>query len=138
MPKATITRAVSFPAGHRYYRSDWSEARNEAVFGKCARSPGHGHNYSVEVTVEGEIHPDTGMVADVGALDAAICRAVLDPLDHAFLNSLPEFADGLIPTTENLARVVWERLQHLVPDTCRLSRIRVAEDRTLWAEYCGG
>jgi len=138
MSTATLTRAVEFPAGHRYYRPDWDDARNTAAFGECARPSGHGHNYRVEVTVGGEIDRDTGMVVNLAELDAALATAVVAPMDHAFLNDLPEFAAGLVPTTENLARVVWDRLaNHLLP-SCTLLAVRVREDRNLWAEYSGG
>ena len=137
MPTTTLTRAVEFPAGHRYYRPEWDAARNDAVFGKCARSPGHGHNYRVEVTVSGEVDPKSGMILDLAVLDRTLRQTVVDPMDHAFLNDLPEFAEGLIPTTENLARVVWDRLAPSIPDGCRLAGVRVFEDRDLWAEYRG-
>ena len=137
MADATLTRAVEFPAGHRYYRPDWDAARNDAVFGKCARSPGHGHSYRVEVTVSGKIDPETGMVADLVALDRALAEAILEPMDHAFLNDLPEFAAGLVPTTENNARVAWDRLSDKLPGGCSLLSVRVFEDRNLWAEYRG-
>lgn len=137
MTSANLTRAVEFPAGHRYYRPEWDAARNRAAFGPCAREGGHGHNYRVEVTVRGEVHPETGMVVDLGVLDDLLRRHVLEPMDHAFLNDLPEFDGGAIPTTENLARVVWDRLAGTMPVGCALVRVRVLEDRTLWADYTG-
>jgi 6-pyruvoyltetrahydropterin/6-carboxytetrahydropterin synthase len=135
MSRASLTRAVEFPAGHRYYRPEWDAARNEATFGRCARAPGHGHNYRVEVTVQGEIHPHTGMVMDLAVLDRLLQEVVVEPMDHAFLNDLPEFRAGVIPTTENLARVVWNRLTSSLPDSCALVLVRVHEDRHLWADY---
>lgn len=138
MSRASLTRAVEFPAGHRYWRPDWSEEENRARFGRCATAPGHGHTYRCEVTVEGEVDPDTGMVLDLGRLDALLAEQVVAPFDHAFLNDLPDFRDELrIPTTENIARAVWRRLAGALPDGCRLTRVRVAEDRDLWAEYGG-
>lgn len=138
MARATLTRAVEFPAGHRYHRDEWSPEENRARFGKCARPPGHGHTYRCEVTVEGRVDPATGMVVDLGLLDRLLEREVLEPLDHAFLNDVPDFAGDLeIPTTENIARVVWRRLAGELPADCRLVRVRVAEDRDLWAEYAG-
>lgn len=137
MTNASLTRAVEFPAGHRYHRPDWDTARNEAAFGACSRAPGHGHNYRVEVTVRGEIDAETGMVVDLTTLDRLLRDLVLEPMDHAFLNDLPEFADGRVPTTENLARVVWERITPALPASCRLTRVRVLEDRSLWADYLG-
>ncbi len=137
MSSASLTRAVEFPAGHRYYRPDWDAARNEAAFGLCSRASGHGHNYRVEVTVRGEIDPETGMVVDLAVLDRLLRELVREPMDHALLNDLPEFAAGMIPTTENLARVVWKRISPALPSTCGLARVRVLEDRNLWADYCG-
>jgi 6-pyruvoyltetrahydropterin/6-carboxytetrahydropterin synthase len=138
MPNASLTRAVEFPAGHRYHRPEWDAARNEVAFGPCSRAPGHGHNYRVEVTVQGEIDPVTGMIVDLAVLDGLLDELVRKPMDHAFLNALPEFADGRIPTTENLARVVWERISPALPTSCALKRVRVLEDRNLWADFRGG
>jgi 6-pyruvoyltetrahydropterin/6-carboxytetrahydropterin synthase len=137
MPRAILTRAVEFPAGHRYHRPDWDASRNDAAFGKCARPAGHGHNYRVEVSVQGDIDPDTGMVVNLPVLDRILADTVVGPMDHAFLNELPEFAGGLIPTTENLARVVWSRVSDRLPHDCTILRVRVQEDRDLWAEYAG-
>ena len=137
MSTANLTRAVEFPAGHRYHRPEWDARRNEAVYGPCSREPGHGHNYRVEVTVRGEIDPETGMVVDLAVLDRLLRELVREPMDHAFLNDLPEFAAGVMPTTENLARVVWGRLSPALPVSCALTRVRVLEDRTLWADYDG-
>jgi len=137
MTSANLTRAVEFPAGHRYYRPEWSAERNRAVFGPCAREGGHGHNYRVEVTVRGEIDAETGMTVDLAALDGLLHEHVVASMDHTFLNELPEFAGGAIPTTENLARFIWERLSPALPDSCCLVRVRVREDRDLWADYEG-
>lgn len=137
MSTATLTRAVEFPAGHRYYRPEWDAARNEAAFGKCAGAPGHGHNYRVEVTVAGDIDPETGMIVDLALLDRILAEALLRDMDHGFLNDLPEFSAGEVPTTENLARVSWSRLTARLPDGCELVGIRVIEDRNLWSEYRG-
>lgn len=138
MSRASLTRAVEFPAGHRYHRPEWTEEENRRVFGKCASAPGHGHDYRCEVTVEGPVDPETGMVVDLGRLDRILEERVLDPMDHAFLNDLPEFAEGSIPTTENLARAVWERVSPALPEDCRLQRVRVREGRDLWSDYEGG
>lgn len=139
MSRASLTRAVEFSAGHHYHRPEWSDEENREAFGELAEPPGHGHNYRVEVRVEGEIHPETGMVVDLADLDAVLRRRVEDPFHHAFLNDLPDFAgETAIPTTENIARVVWRRVAPELPDGCRLTRVRVREERDLWAEYEGG
>jgi len=111
--------------------------RNESTFGPCFRSPAHGHNYRVEVTVRGRIDPDTGMVVDLAELDRLLLERIVEPMDHSFLNDLPEFRDGWIPTTENIARVVWERLAAVLPVSSELVLVRVLEDRNLWADYAG-
>lgn len=139
MSRASLTRAVGFSAAHRYHRPDWTEEENRRVFGKCANAPGHGHNYRCEVTVEGTVDPGTGMVVDLGELDRVLEEQVSGPMDHAFLNELPEFREqGRIPTTEELARVIWERVGPRLPEGCELARVRVREDRDLWSDYEGG
>lgn len=138
MSRASLTRVVEFSAGHLYRRPEWSEEENRARFGKCARPPGHGHDYRVEITVEGEIDPETGMVVELGGLDRLLEEEVVEPMDHAFLNDLPDFTGQReIPTTENIARVVWDRVAPRLPDGCRLDRVRVREGRDLWADYAG-
>ena len=138
MPRAALTRAVQFAAGHRYHRPEWSEEENRRAFGECANQPGHGHNYRCEVTVEGRVDPRTGMVIDLGELDRLLEDEVSGPMDHAFLNDLPEFdAEGRVPTTENLARVIWSRIAPRLPADCSLVRVRVHEDRDLWSDYTG-
>lgn len=138
MTHACLTRVVHFSAGHRYLRPEWSEAENRARFGDLASRTGHGHNYRVEVTVEGEVDPETGMIVDLGRLDGILADQVVGPMDHRFLNDLPEFAgETAVPTTENIARVVWERLEPKLPDAVRLRRVRVREDRALWADFHG-
>lgn len=139
MPRAFLTRAVEFSAGHRYRRPEWDKETNLERFGKAAREGGHGHNYRVEVRVCGDVDPRTGMVVDLGRLDAILEERVVEPFDHAFLNDLPAFAgDTVVPTTENIARVVWNRVEGRLPRGCSLSRVRVREDRNLWSEYEGG
>lgn len=139
MPRASLTRAVHFSAGHLYRRPEWDEEENRERFGECAREPGHGHNYRVEVRVTGEVDARTGMVVDLAELDGILRERVVDPFDHAFLNDLPDFeGDTLVPTTENIARAVWRRVAPRLPEGCSLDRVRVREDRDLWAEYGGG
>lgn len=138
MARATLTRAVEFSAGHIYRRPEWSDEENEARFGRCARRPGHGHNYRCEITVAGEVDPVTGMVMDLADLDEILTERIREPLDHAFLNDEPDFTgDRRIPTTENIARVIWLRLAPDLPDDTVLVKVRVREDRDLWAEYEG-
>lgn len=139
MPTATLTRRVSFAAAHRYRRPEWDDARNEAVFGLCARPSYHGHTYVCDVTVRGEIDPLTGFIVDLGALDGALRREVRERFDHRNINTdVPEFGDGrLIPSGENLARFIFERVQGALGRAATVVRVVVAEDETLSAAYEG-
>ena len=137
MPIATLTRRVTFAAAHRYRRPEWDDARNEAVFGACARPTYHGHSYVCDVTVTGEIDPVTGFIVDLGLLDEVLQREVRARLDHANINlDVPEFADGgLMPTGEELARFICQRVQAALGARARVTRVSVAEDATLSATY---
>ena len=137
MPTTTLTRRVSFAAAHRYRRPELDDARNAATFGLCARPIFHGHSYVCDVTVTGTVDLVTGFVADLGVLDAVLHREVRERLDHANINlDLPEFADGkLMPTGENLARFIAERVQAGLGGAARVTRVTVAEDSTLSATY---
>ena len=132
-----LTRRVSFAAAHRYRNPAWNDAQNEATFGLCARPNFHGHSYVCDVTVTGDVDPTTGFVADLAMLDGALQREVRDRFDHRNINlDVPEFADGgLIPTGENLARYICDRVQGAVGETVRVVRVVVAEDATLSATY---
>jgi 6-pyruvoyltetrahydropterin/6-carboxytetrahydropterin synthase len=132
-----LTRRVTFAAAHRYRVAEWSDEKNAATFGLCARPNYHGHTYTCDVTVTGDVDPITGFVADLGMLDRALQREVRDRLDHANINlDLPEFADGkLMPTGENLARFIAERVQGALGGAARVTRVIVAEDSTLSATY---
>jgi 6-pyruvoyltetrahydropterin/6-carboxytetrahydropterin synthase len=139
MPLASLTRRVTFAAAHRYRRPDWSDEKNLEVFGSCSRPSYHGHNYACEVTVSGEIDPETGFVVDLGSLDAILREEVSDRFDHRNINSdVPEFADGkLIPSGENLARFIFERVQARLGARASVTTVTVAEDATLSATYTG-
>jgi 6-pyruvoyltetrahydropterin/6-carboxytetrahydropterin synthase len=134
---AFLTRRVAFAAAHRYRRADWSDERNEQVFGLCARESYHGHSYVCDVTVNGSLDPDTGMVIDLGLLDRVLATEVRDRFDHRNINvDVPEFADGrLIPTGEELARFIFRRVQSGLGSAARVVRVTVAEDATLSASY---
>ncbi|HSA56985.1 MAG TPA: 6-carboxytetrahydropterin synthase [Gemmatimonadaceae bacterium] len=137
---AELTRRVHFAAAHRYRRPDWDDARNERVFGLCAGKNFHGHNYRCAVTVAGPIDPVTGMVVSLDVLDAVLQREVMDRFDHRNINlEVPEFADGrLVPTGENLARFILERVQGALGDAVRVTTVTVAEDESLSATVRAG
>jgi len=130
---ARSTRRFSFAAGHRYWVGDWSAAENERKFGRLTVP--HGHNYTLDVTVQGPIDERTGMVIDLSELKRIVTETVVDRFDHADLNVDVLFRDR-VPTTENIALVVWELLApKLGPD--RLATVRVWEDATLFVDYDG-
>ncbi|HEU5411160.1 MAG TPA: 6-carboxytetrahydropterin synthase [Candidatus Acidoferrales bacterium] len=123
--KISLTRRYSFAASHRLCRPDWSDTDNYRIFGKCANPYGHGHNYLLEVTVTGALDPSTGMIINLADLDAAVKAKVLDEFDHVYLNAqVPEFRD-IVPTTENLCRVIFQRLSGVTK--ARLELIRIQE-----------
>ncbi len=134
-----LTRRATFSASHYYWNPAWTEEKNQQVFGRCANRNGHGHNYTLEVTVAGEADPVTGFVVDLKWLKAAMEREVLDAWDHRNLNlDVPEFA-AAIPTTENLAIAAWNRMESAVTAAggAQLSRIRVYETPEIFAEFRG-
>jgi 6-pyruvoyltetrahydropterin/6-carboxytetrahydropterin synthase len=137
MPTAYLTRRVTFAAAHRYSRPEWSDEKNEIVFGVCARPSYHGHTYVCDVTVKGEIDPLSGFVVDLGLLDRVLDTEVRQRFDHRNINlDVPEFADGaLVPTGENLARFISERVQASLGTDTRVTEVKVAEDRTLSTTY---
>lgn len=131
-----LTRKAEFSSAHFYYNPAWSEAENERVFGKCANRQGHGHNYTLEVTVAGEVDPVTGFVVDLKQLKDILEREVVSVYDHRHLNlEVPEFATA-IPTTENIAIAIWRRLEGKIPHA-RLHRVRVYEMPDLFADFYG-
>jgi 6-pyruvoyltetrahydropterin/6-carboxytetrahydropterin synthase len=137
MPAASLTRRVRFAAAHRYRRPEWSDERNAEVFGACAHPSYHGHSYVCDVTVGGEIDPETGFIIDLGVLDRILAREISARFDHRNINlDVAEFADGkLVPTGENLARFIHERVQAAIGARATVVRVRVAEDDTLSASY---
>lgn len=139
MPFADLTRKVRFAAAHRYFRPEWSEEENQRVFGLCANPHGHGHNYLLELTVRAPIDSHTGFSANLAHIDNALQTHVVRVFDHQHINhAIPEFAEGrLIPTSENIARYVWELMQNALGSEMQLIRIRVHEDDTFYVDYAG-
>lgn len=134
-----LTRRGTFSASHFYWNEDWSEAENLQVFGRCANRNGHGHNYTLEVTVAGEPDRITGFVVDLKWLKDVMEREVFSAYDHRHLNlEVPEFAKT-IPTTENIAIAVWKRLESAIASAggARLRRVRIYETADIFAEYRG-
>ena len=134
MPVAQLIRRVRFAAAHRYRRPDWSEEKNVEVFGLCARPNYHGHTYTCSVTVEGPVDPVTGMVVDLAVLDRVLEAEVVSRFDHRNINlDVPEFAEGrLVPTGENLATFILERVQSAL-GAVRVRAVQIDEDDFLSA-----
>jgi len=131
-----LTRRAEFSASHFYYDEKLSEAENVRLFGKCANRNGHGHNYTLEVTVAGAVDPVSGFVVDLKRLKEVIEREVISVYDHRHLNlELPEFKAAM-PTTENIAIAIWRRLENKI-ENAKLTRVRVYEMPDLYAEYRG-
>jgi 6-pyruvoyltetrahydropterin/6-carboxytetrahydropterin synthase len=136
MPRARVTRRVHFSAGHRLHNPDFSDSENRETYGLCNNPSGHGHNYELEVTVEGEVDPATGYVMDLKRLKSLLGEAVLSDLDHANLNVDVDWLRGVIPTTENLAVAIWRRLEGGLPGV-RLVSVRLWETERNSVEYRG-
>lgn len=131
-----LTRVFHFCASHRLHEPGLSDEENRKIFGRCNNPGGHGHNYLLEVTVRGDVDRKSGLVADVGRIDSLVGERVLDSLDHTNLNTdVPDFHD-LNPTAENMARVIWDRLD-CNPGGAKLHRIRLRETERNWVEYFG-
>lgn len=131
-----LTRKAEFAAAHFYWNPAWDEEENRRVFGKCANRQGHGHNYTLEVTVKGETDPVTGFVVDLKELKDIMEREVVSAYDHRHLNhEVPEF-QATQPTTENLAVAIWRRLDGKIPHAM-LQRVRVYEAPDLFADFYG-
>ena len=133
-----ITRKVEFSASHVCRNPRLSDEENERVFGLAANPHGHGHNYVVEVSLRGEPDPVTGMVLDLKELKEILTREVVEPYDHRFLNyEVPPF-DRIVPTTENIARDIWQRLEpRLNSEDRQLHAVRVWETPDLYVDYFG-
>jgi 6-pyruvoyltetrahydropterin/6-carboxytetrahydropterin synthase len=131
-----LTRKCEFSASHYYHNPEWSEQQNLRVFGKCANLNGHGHNYTLEVTVKGEVDPVTGFVVDLKELKDILNREVVDAMDHRHLNKeVPEFASK-VPTTENIAIAIWQRLNDKL-HVAKLHRVRLYEMPDLFVDFYG-
>ena len=135
MADVLISRRFDFSSSHRYYREEWSDEENERVFGLCALPNGHGHNYTLEVAVAGEPDPDTGMVINLAELRSAV-DGVLVAFDHKHLNLDTPYFTHRIPTTENLATVLWDLIAERLQGA-RLHRLRLYETDDLFVEFFG-
>ena len=137
MPRVRVTRRLHFSAAHRLFREEWSDERNRDVFGDCSNPHWHGHNYELDVTVEGPVDPETGFVVDLKTLRDLVGERVVDDVDHRNLNLEVPWLEGVIPSTENLAVAVWDRLTDRLPEGVRLERVVLWETPRNYVEYTG-
>lgn len=133
--QASITRSYRFAAAHRLHTPGLSDDVNQKIYGKCNNLNGHGHNYTVLVTLRGELNPKTGQVTDVEGLDRLVHDTIVARFDHQHLNYDPAFQD-VVTTGENLARFIWDLLVDRVPSG-HLEKIGVIETRDNYFEYVG-
>jgi len=133
--KAYLTRRYMFSASHRLHSDAMSDAENAATYGKCNNPHGHGHNYTLEVTVSGQVDPRTGMVCNLVDLDSFVAREILEHFDHQNLNTLAEFSNR-VPTTENLCIAIYDILQRGFHQA-HLERVRFEETMMNSFEYRG-
>jgi 6-pyruvoyltetrahydropterin/6-carboxytetrahydropterin synthase len=136
MARVRVTRRVHFSAAHRLSNPKLSDVENEKLYGLCSNVNWHGHNYELDVTVEGEIDRETGYVLDLKRLREITEAMVIDDLDHRNLNLDVSWLDGLIPSTENLVVAIWNRLSPEIPEG-RLVRLVLWETPRNSVEYTG-
>jgi 6-pyruvoyltetrahydropterin/6-carboxytetrahydropterin synthase len=133
--KISLTRRYRFAASHRLHSPALSEGENERIYGKCNSPYGHGHNYKVEVTINGPVDRDTGMIANLGELDPFVQREVIEAFDFKYLNEdVPEF-QAVVPTTENVCREIYRRLAGF--PAAHIERVKIEETSKNSFEYSG-
>ena len=131
-----LTRIEHFNAAHRLYNEKWDEQKNEDVFGKCANPNWHGHNYELHVTIKGKPDPETGFIMNAKELSQIIKEHIVEKLDHRNLNIDVDFMQGLVPSTEVLAKCIWEQLApHII--SCKLHSVKLFETHAIYVEYFG-
>jgi 6-pyruvoyltetrahydropterin/6-carboxytetrahydropterin synthase len=133
--KAHLTRRYMFSASHRLHSDEMSEQENRNVYGKCNNPYGHGHNYTIEVTVSGRVDDQTGMVCNLVDLDGLVHSHILERYDHQNLNLLSEFARQ-VPTTENLCIAIYEIMNRGF-NAAHLEKVRIEETMMNSFEYSG-
>ena len=131
-----VTRRAQFSASHRLHNPNLTDEENRRIYAKCNNPSGHGHNYDVEVTVAGEPDPDTGMVIDLKILKRLLDEHVIEPLDHKHLNHDVDFMQDVIPTAENIAVKIWERLAPHI-EHGSLYSVKLYESQNNFVDYRG-
>lgn len=132
-----LTRHEHFNAAHKLYNPNWSEEKNNAVFGKCANANWHGHNYELMVTIKGEVDPETGFLMDAKKLSDILQKEVYEKLDHKNLNLDVDFMQGVLASTENLAMAIWQQITPHLPTNVKLHCVKLYETPRIGVEYYG-
>jgi 6-pyruvoyltetrahydropterin/6-carboxytetrahydropterin synthase len=134
-----ITRREHFNAAHKLWRPDWTEEKNEEVFGKCSNKNWHGHNFEIFVTVKGKPNPDTGFVINLKDLSKIVKELVIEPLDHKNLNLDVPFLAGKLASTENIIIEIWKLIEEPIKEAGGiLCRLKLVETENNYVEYYGG
>ena len=136
MPIVTVTRLIRFNAAHRVHNPALSDAENTRLFGKCNNPNGHGHNYTLEVSVSGEPDPVTGYVMDLAEIQRVVEQAYVNQVDHRNFNLDVPFMRGTIPTTENIIVACWQQVEPALRPA-RLTKLRLWETENNYVEYEG-
>lgn len=136
-PVVFVTRKAQFNAAHKLYNPNWSEEKNNEVFGKCANKNWHGHNFDLYVTIKGRPHQDTGFVMDLKKLKTLIEENVIEKLDHKNLNLDVEMLKGEFPSIENIVIAIWNVLTPLLPENAKLHQLRLWETERNYVDYYG-
>ena len=137
MSRVSLSRQVHFSSGHRYFNPEFSEEKNMAVFGKCYSPHGHGHNYTLQAEFSGPLDSKTGMIVNLVEIDAGL-KKITSIFDHKFINQdVPEFRNK-VPTTENLALLIFDKSKSMFADKgIELVSIRLYESEDLWVDVRG-
>lgn len=135
LPMVYLTRVYEFCASHRLHEPTLTDAENVALYGKCNNPNGHGHNYRVEVTVRGELDERTGMIVDLAYLDAVAAKEIVERFDYTHLNTDVAPLRGLVPTSENVVKVLYELLEPHFGQGAALHRVRLYETPKSWFDY---
>lgn len=134
MTRTFVTKSFTFSAAHKYGHADWSDSKNKEVFGPDAKL--HGHNYTVEITVTGEINPETGFIVDLGHLKKVVNEKIIDRIDHAHFEKKIDWFKDKQPSSENVTIFIWDEINpHL--EGCKLHRVRLKETDTIYTDYFG-
>jgi 6-pyruvoyltetrahydropterin/6-carboxytetrahydropterin synthase len=134
--KVYLTRRETFAAAHRLFKPELSDEENFKMFGKCSNPNWHGHNYTLEVTVFGDVNVDTGFVLDIKKLKEILHKYVISKVDHKNLNIDAEFMNGIIPTSENITIAIWGQIEDKLPGG-KLYSVKLYETENNYFEYKG-